>query len=415
MFPFAKQFIVIGEPRFDDPLINYPLFGKDLENLAARLGIQFGETGLFSPSEFPDNDPPHFEYRIFKGNTTSSEYEPINFDYLPSDGILRVSSCYPETKVRPIVDFIAENYLGVRLQEEARATNDIIVQCRCMKPSPKRFEMIVTMLSEEITDCLTKADYDIQNKWWMKAGLKILAERPKAPDKTQKGPLKIGFDHPTSVRIAMAARTLRESLLAWIAECHPEQFDSDKRDYNTLAGQTLDLFEDLSTEDDWIDALFTLNEDPHGVKYNLYNPTPFTCLYNVCMKQGSAIGGNAQAKSSIIHGIAHRDGHPDGKTPRATKPRTRAKDGELTQEDVAKDFHVARKTVLGWENGKNNPWGYYKKLRTDPSLRSAYQMLVYQVGIYYKTKKTAKDKGKRFRITFAQFQETLLSHNKKVT
>lgn len=113
--------------------------------------------------------------------------------------------------------------------------------------------------------------------------------------------------------------------------------------------------------------------------------------------------------------LATNPSRSTGKTHRATKPRTRAKNGELTQEDVAKDFHVSRKTVLGWENGKNNPWGYYKELRTDPNRRSAYQMLVNQVGVYYKVKKAAKDKGERFRITFAQFQETLLSHNKKVT
>lgn len=113
--------------------------------------------------------------------------------------------------------------------------------------------------------------------------------------------------------------------------------------------------------------------------------------------------------------LATNPSRSTGKTPRKTKPRTRAKDGELRQEDVAKDFHTTRKTVLGWENGKNNPWGYYKELRTDPNLRSAYQMLVNQVKHYFKTKETAEKSGKRFRYTFVQFQEKLLSHNNKVT
>ena len=100
---------------------------------------------------------------------------------------------------------------------------------------------------------------------------------------------------------------------------------------------------------------------------------------------------------------------------KTNKPRTRAKDGELTQKDVAKDFHVARKTVLGWEKGKNNPWNYTKELRTNPTLRGAYQILVNQAKLYFKAKETAEKSGKRFRYTFVQFQEKLLLHSNKVT
>ena len=301
MFPFNKNFIVIGEPMFDDPTIKYPRFGKDLEAIVARQGIRFGETGLYSPIHFLDYKNPHFEYRIFKGKTTASEYESIDFDYFPSEGSLQVSAPIPEALAQPIVDFIAASYLGVIIQEEAHTTKDVILQCRCTPPSLKRFEMAVNALSHEITSSLEKGDYDIQNQWWMKACLEILTQRPRTPDKAQKGPMRIGFDYPDSVRIAEAAQHLYESLYAWISECHPEQFDSYRRDYNTLAGQTLDLFENLSSEEDWVYALFTLCEPPHGEKYYLYNPQPFTRLLKVCMKHKShatdELQKNAQSTS----------------------------------------------------------------------------------------------------------------------
>ena len=128
----------------------------------------------------------------------------------------------------------------------------------------------------------------------MKESLKLLAERPKIPAKSRKGPMRIGFDYPTSVRVTIAARGLYESLYAWISECHPEQFDPSMRDYNSLAGQTLDLFEKLSSEEDWVYTFFTLSESPRGEKYNLYNPKPFTCLFNVCSKGKLQTGAEVQ-------------------------------------------------------------------------------------------------------------------------
>jgi len=284
MIPFHKTFIVIGVPRFDDPTKQDPLFGKAIERLATEQGLRFGETGLYSPFEFPDRSNPHFEYRLFKGNTTASPYESIDFDYFPAESSLRVSSVFPEDKVRPIVDFIATNYLGIMLQEETSDRTKTIVQGRCMQPSLKRFEMIAKMLTNEITKCLEKGDDDIASKPWFKGGLDILKKRPKAIDQNKSGPMRIGFDYSDSVRIATATRKLYEALYAWISECHPEQFDSYRRDYNSLAGQALDLFENLHTEEDWVYCLFTQNESPSGEKYNIYNPEPLTLLRSVCDK-----------------------------------------------------------------------------------------------------------------------------------
>ena len=117
MFPSDKHFSVFGDPSFEDPTTRYPHFGKDLEAIVAKQQIKFGETGLFPPRMFPDYDNTHFEYRIHKGRTTSSEYEPILFDYFPNERTLRVHSAFPEFKICPIVDFIVEHYLKVHIRE----------------------------------------------------------------------------------------------------------------------------------------------------------------------------------------------------------------------------------------------------------------------------------------------------------
>lgn len=117
MFPSDKRFNVFGNPSFEDPTTHYPNFGKDLEDVVAKQEIKFGETGLFPPRMFPDCDNTHFEYRIYKGRTTSSEYEPIHFDYFPNERTLRVHSAIPEFRICPIVDFIAKHYLKVHLIE----------------------------------------------------------------------------------------------------------------------------------------------------------------------------------------------------------------------------------------------------------------------------------------------------------
>jgi len=101
------------------------------------------------------------------------------------------------------------------------------------------------------------------------------------------------------------------------------------------------------------------------------------------------------------------------------KKRVRAKEGELTQEDVAKDFGVKRKTVIKWEreqsedgpNNKSNPYGYYQRLRIDPNLRGAYTALVNAVKPYLAAKAKANKDGIRFRVTFERFNEKFAVHN----
>ena len=59
------------------------------------------------------------------------------------------------------------------------------------------------------------------------------------------------------------------------------------------------------------------------------------------------------------------------------KSKIRERGGEITQEQVARDFGVSRSTVNRWEinqtaNGpenKSNKYCYYKELRTNPDLR----------------------------------------------
>lgn len=85
---------------------------------------------------------------------------------------------------------------------------------------------------------------------------------------------------------------------------------------------------------------------------------------------------------------------------------------ELTQEMVAKDFGVSRKTVNEWEtrqtidgpDNKSNKFGYYKSLRANPDLRGAYDQLVQVVQMYKKVCENAKKLGRRS-ITFVTFNE----------
>lgn len=96
----------------------------------------------------------------------------------------------------------------------------------------------------------------------------------------------------------------------------------------------------------------------------------------------------------------------------AYTPRSRAAEDELTQDDVAADFNVSRLTVLRWESGQQNPWGYYKELRLNPDLRGAYALLVAAAKAYNQAKADAKAKGIRFRLSFVRFNEAFLNHNK---
>ena len=99
------------------------------------------------------------------------------------------------------------------------------------------------------------------------------------------------------------------------------------------------------------------------------------------------------------------------------KFKTRERGGEITQEQVARDFGVSRETVNRWEirqtaNGpenKSNKYGYYKELRTNPDLRGAYYELVNCVKRYQAEKRKADKLGIRF-VTFVRFHEEWLTH-----
>ena len=99
------------------------------------------------------------------------------------------------------------------------------------------------------------------------------------------------------------------------------------------------------------------------------------------------------------------------------KSKTRGRGGEITQEQVARDFGVSRATVNRWEinqtaNGpenKSNKYGCYKELRTNPDLRGAYYELVNCVKRYQAEKRKADKLGIRF-VTFVRFHEEWLKH-----
>lgn len=91
--------------------------------------------------------------------------------------------------------------------------------------------------------------------------------------------------------------------------------------------------------------------------------------------------------------------------------KTRAANGALTQDDVAADFEVTRQTVLRWERGRKNPWGYYAELRLNPDLRGAYTLLVNSAKTYNRLKREAAVHNTRFRLSFVTFNEQYLKHN----
>jgi len=97
--------------------------------------------------------------------------------------------------------------------------------------------------------------------------------------------------------------------------------------------------------------------------------------------------------------------------------KTRERGGEITQEQVARDFGVSRSTVNRWEvnqtasgpENKSNKYGYYKELRTNPDLRGAYYELVNCVKRYQAEKRKSDKLGIRF-VTFVRFHEEWLTH-----
>lgn len=116
---------------------------------------------------------------------------------------------------------------------------------------------------------------------------------------------------------------------------------------------------------------------------------------------------------------------PSRKNHNATpKPhRSKRPKSALTQEHVAKDFGVTRKTIIEWERNQtedapgntSNDYGYYKSLRTNIDLRGAYDQLVASVKNFNKARALAKQNGTRFAMTFVTFNEKYLAHNQPST
>lgn len=119
----------------------------------------------------------------------------------------------------------------------------------------------------------------------------------------------------------------------------------------------------------------------------------------------------AEIKQIIAEGIEEIKSD-NAKSRKKLEDKIKVPRPELTQEMVAKDFGVSRKTVNGWEtrqtidgpDNKSNKFGYYKSLRTNSDLRSAYDQLVQIVQMYKKACENAKKLGRRS-ITFVTFNE----------
>jgi len=94
-----------------------------------------------------------------------------------------------------------------------------------------------------------------------------------------------------------------------------------------------------------------------------------------------------------------------------------SRSGELSQEQVARDFGVSRMAVIRWEkhqtidgpDNKSNKFGYYRSLRTNPELREAYAALVRCARLYHSERQKAIRAGHRF-VTFIRFHEEWLKH-----
>jgi len=120
------------------------------------------------------------------------------------------------------------------------------------------------------------------------------------------------------------------------------------------------------------------------------------CNFNVAIVSAQASQSAASAK------------------PKARRPRT-----SLTQQQVADDFGISRKQLIRWEtmqttdgpDNTSNPYGYYKSLRTNPELRSAYDLLAECVRTYRKLSEANHLKGKRA-ISFVTFNEKFRQHSR---
>ena len=145
------------------------------------------------------------------------------------------------------------------------------------------------------------------------------------------------------------------------------------------------------------------------------------CAYREMFNFLFVTGGNSafDAVSAIIGTIRAEHERTRQRIIKAIMPRfkTRERGGEITQEQVARDFGVSRSTVNRWEinqtaNGpenKSNKYGYYKELRTNPDLRGAYYELVNCAKRYQTERQKAVKAGRRF-VTFVRFHEEWLKH-----
>ena len=131
----------------------------------------------------------------------------------------------------------------------------------------------------------------------------------------------------------------------------------------------------------------------------------FRTLFGLIHKGTAALGGIVVALVKVLKTVVSPF--------RPSKcRRTALPDGALSQTDVARDFHVTRQTVHKWETGGKNPYGYYRELRLKPQLRGAYEALRQAARAYHKHRAEAQAKGGRYRISFEQFNEKWLQHNK---
>lgn len=139
---------------------------------------------------------------------------------------------------------------------------------------------------------------------------------------------------------------------------------------------------------------------------------------------GNKTPGSAPATKEDVEKIASKIAEEvkadNAKSRKKLEAKVKVPRPELTQEMVAKDFGVSRKTVNKWEanqttdgpENKSNKFGYYKALRTNPDLRGAYDQLVQIVKVFNQEAQKAKKTGRRS-ITFVAFNEAYHSRMAK--
>jgi len=180
--------IVSGNPSFDDPTKSDARILRRFESVVAKQGLKFGQTGLYPPAYFRNRTPPHFEYRIYEGKTTSSPYEAINFDFTKRKDALRIYSNIPEIKATPIINFIAKHYLHVQLREAPCHANQRTFNISAEKPTRrekasegiiiKKLESIESKLSTNVEISQKEVVTLIRDVW--QAGIPGVSTRAEA-------------------------------------------------------------------------------------------------------------------------------------------------------------------------------------------------------------------------------------------